>query len=201
MAQGSPGAARGPAADAQLDGVPRGPFGDPAVADDWIIQAAAPWWVLHGQARNEKVIARELLEHNACFYLPLVDVRHTYAKSKVSFRVPLFPGYVFLSGGPSELETARRTNRVANILAVDDQPRLRQELTQIYCAVRTGKTIELYPKIQAGELCRITHGPLMGTEGVVIRNGHGCRMYLSVTMLGQCAVVEVEASCLERVTW
>ncbi len=183
-----------------IEGVPhaRGFTGGSGV-DDWIVAAPHPWWVVHTHARNEKLIAQALAQRDACFYLPLVSVHHTYAKSKASFQVPLFPGYLFLSGGHAECDVARRTNRVAQILRVDDQLRLRRELTQVYRAISSGKQLTLYRAIQVGQLCRITRGPLQGTEGVVVRNANGCRMYLAVTMLGQSAEIEIDAGLLEAV--
>ena len=167
--------------------------------DDWIVAAPNPWWVVHTQARNEKLIAQTLAQRGVCFYLPLVSVQHTYAKSKATFQVPLFPGYLFLNGEHAECDVARRTNRVAQILRVDDQRRLRQELTQVYRAISSGKQLTLYNAIKVGQICRITRGPLQGTEGVVIRNGNGCRMYLAVSMLGQSAEIEIDAGLLEAV--
>jgi transcriptional antiterminator RfaH len=181
-----------------VDGAPSaGGYPGGSCLDDWIVDAPDPWWVVHTHARNEKLIAQALAQHHACFYLPLVSVHHTYAKSKASFQVPLFPGYLFVCGGHAECDVARRTNRVAQILRVDDQPRLRRELTQVYRAISSGKQITLYRAIQVGQMCRITRGPLQGTEGVVVRNGHGCRMYLAVSMLGQSAEIEIDAGLLE----
>ena len=48
-------------------------------------------------------------------------------------------------------------------------------------------------------MCRITRGPLQGTEGVVLRTANGCRMYLAVSMLGQSAEIEIDAGLLESI--
>lgn len=165
----------------------------------WIARCPGRWWVLHTRARNEKRVASALAERGIAHYLPLVSVHHTYAKRKATFQVPLFPGYVFLCGDHGECEHARRTNRIAKILPVEDQAGLRRELQHICCVVERGANVELFPALQAGQRCRITHGALKDVEGVVIRQGGRCRMYLSVSTLGQSAVVEVDAALLEVV--
>ena len=165
--------------------------------DNAISQMRGHWWVLHTRSRNEKAIGKTLAQKRVQHYLPLIDVHHTYAKSKATFRVPLFPGYLFLCGDYADRDTAWQTNRVVNILDVADQDRLRRELGQVYRAVEHGRGVDLYPSLRSGQQCRLTGGPLKGLEGVVIRHGSNCRMYLSVAMLGQSAVVEVDAALLE----
>ena len=171
----------------------------PGNPEDWIVRGSGRWWVLHTRARNEKQVAHALAEQRVRHYLPLVSVRHTYAKAKVTFRVPLFPSYVFLCGDHGDCDKARRTNRIASILHVEDQEGLRAELWQIHRVVEGGNAVELFPALQAGQRCRITRGALQGVEGVVVRHAGRCRMYLSVSTLGQSAMVEVDAALLEPV--
>ena len=115
-------------------------------------------------------------ERRVEYYPPLVRVQRCYAKSRFTFELPLFPGYVFLRGDHDVCETAWRTNRVANILTVDNQDQLRTELKHIYRVLTSGQAVELYPAMQEGQFCRIISGPLKGVEGVVIRRGQRYRM-------------------------
>jgi transcription antitermination factor NusG len=167
--------------------------------DEWISEAPGRWWVLHTRARHEKAVANSLERHRIHYYLPLVPVVRTYAKCRVTFLLPLFPGYLFLCGGHDDCERAWRTNRIANILYVEDQKQLRAELHQVCQAVETGEKVDLFKSLKKGRRCRITGGSLKGLEGVVLRRGRHCRMYLSVTILGQSAVVEVDAALLETI--
>lgn len=164
---------------------------------EWIERVADPWHVLHTRARNEKRVAEALEQAGIVHYLPLARVEHTYAKRRATFLVPLFAGYVFVSGGPEACELARGTHRVAAVLEVVEQDAFRRELRQIYRVVERGQALELFPALKEGQRCRVKSGPLRGLEGVVLRHGQRCRMYLSVSTLGQSAVVEVTAAQLE----
>ena len=155
------------------------------------------WWILHTRARNEKKVAEVLATRGIGFYLPLVGVHRTYEKRKVSFQIPLFPGYVFLCGDREACLAAWKTNRVAQILQVSDQDGLWRELESIAVAVEFGASLELYPALQPGRRCRVTRGPLKDVEGTVLRKGTRAQMFLAVTLLGQSAVVEVDAALLE----
>ena len=166
-------------------------------SEDWITRASGQWWVLHTRARHEKVVAEALARKSITHYLPLVSIQRTYAKCRVTVQLPLFPGYMFLCGGDNAYETALKTNRIVNILQVEDQDQFRTELTQVCKVVNLGTKVDVFKALRKGQRCRITGGSLMGLEGIVLRRGRHCRMYLCVTMLGQSAVVEVDGALLE----
>ena len=171
----------------------RGGYSDSA----WLRDAPAPWWVVHTRSRMEKVIADRFAENGIVHYLPLITIRHVYAKSRVAFDVPLFPGYFFLNGDASAYEFARHTHRVANVLPVRDQERLRVELTHICSVIATGEAVTRLSRMEVGQRCRVVRGPLRGVEGDVTQFGAKCRLVLSVAILGQSAMVEVDAGVLE----
>ena len=160
---------------------------------------AGRWWVLHTRSRHEKVVASALEEQRIGHYLPLVQVQRTYGRRRLTVQIPLFPGYVFLCGGLNECDAAWQTNRVARIIYVDNQEQIRTELQHIYRVVESGEPVDLYPSLRQGRRCRVRSGPLRGVEGVVVRRRNPCRMYISATMLGQSAVIEIDAAVLEAV--
>ncbi|MEW6251790.1 MAG: transcription termination/antitermination NusG family protein [Planctomycetota bacterium] len=170
-----------------------------AAPGNWIVTAPGAWWVAHTRPRQEKRVADALAAAGVRQYLPLVPVRHSYAKSRVVFHLPLFPGYVFFVGDHGACDCVRRTHRIAGILPVADQAGLRRELVQIERALAGGKHLELFSALKVGCRCRIRSGPLRDVEGVVVQQGRRYRMYLSVTILAQSAVVEVDVGLLELV--
>jgi transcription antitermination factor NusG len=166
-------------------------------SDELVTPTALRWWVVYTRARQEKALADDMGRAGVRYYLPLVSVRHTYEKSRVTFHKPLFPGYVFLFGHHGACDEARKTARVVSILHVQDQNKLYDELTHIHRALQSGRTVELYPSIKIGRRYRVTAGPLKDIAGVVVQQGRHHKMYVSVTMLGQSAILEVDASLLE----
>ena len=157
------------------------------------------WWVLHTRARHEKVIATTLEKYKIDYYLPLVHTVRTRARRTLSSEIPLFPGYLFLRGQARACEVAWKTNRVANILPVDNQKQFQDELQHIYRVVESGVPVDLYPALRAGRRCRIIAGSLRGIEGVVIRRKSTSRVYVSATFVGQSAVIEVDSADVEPV--
>jgi transcription antitermination factor NusG len=155
-----------------------------------------PWWLVHTKARNEKALAADLDRLGVGCYLPLAHTSRRYGGRTVFVDIPLFPGYLFLSGGPEERLAALGTNRVANVIRVVAQERLKADLRQIFRVTTSNTPVDVYPGIRRGRRCRVTHGCLKGIEGVVIRRRGVCRVYISVVALGQSAEVEIDASLL-----
>lgn len=172
---------------------------DEELAGELASEGARRWWVISTRARQEKALGNDMARVGIRYYLPLVAVKHTYEKCQATFHKPLFPGYVFLFGSHGACDEARRTARVVSVLHVQDQTKLHIELTHIQRALRSGRSVELYPAIKIGRRYRVTAGPLKNTEGVVVQQGRHHKMYVSVTMLGQSAILEVDASLLESV--
>lgn len=155
------------------------------------------WWVLHTRARNEKTVAEILARQGVSYFLPLVHYRRRYAGRLRNVQIPLFPGYVFLCGGLAERQLALRTNRVAHVLDVPDQERLRHDLLQVARVVLSDDAVDLCPRLMVGARCRVISGSLKGVEGVVIRRRGPWRVYVGVDFLGQSAELEIESTLLE----
>ena len=170
---------------------------DEAMTGAGLTATACRWWVIHTRVKTEKLVAQELARRDCRSYLPLVPVQHTYAKSRATFLLPLFPGYVFLHGDDRAYDVAVRLRQVANVLKVEDQRRLQMELRQIERVMHSGTHVSLYPSLRTGRRCRITRGPLQDLEGVVQRWQGRTRLYVAVTLIGQSAMVEIDAALLE----
>ena len=155
------------------------------------------WWVLHTRPRNEKAVAADLTRLQINHFLPLVKHKRVYGRRVHEVQIPLFTGYVFLCGEEKDRQAALRTNRLANVLNVGDQEQLRADLRQIHRVVTSGEPVDLYPRLRKGARCRVTHGPLAGLEGVVLRRRGPWRVYVSVQFIGQSAELEIDSALLE----
>lgn len=154
------------------------------------------WYVLHTRARNEKATASDLARLGIHHFLPLIRYRRLYGGKRRRVEIPLFPGYLFMCGDRAGREAALRTNRVAQVLDVPDQEKLRFDLQQIHRVVTSDETIDFYPKLKRGTRCRVTGGSLSGLEGMVIRRNGPWRVFVGVEFLGQSAELEIDPSFL-----
>ncbi|MFV2068318.1 MAG: UpxY family transcription antiterminator, partial [Pirellulales bacterium] len=89
------------------------------------------WWAIHTKPRQEKSLARELLQQEIPFYLPLVAKNRLMRGRKVESYIPLFTSYVFLCGSDEQRVESLKTNRVAYTLEVTQGEELRKDLRQV----------------------------------------------------------------------
>ena len=179
--------------------LPREPNVFPA---DLLADEAAPdggercWWVLHTKPRQEKSLARQLLQAKVPFYLPLVPRRTLVRGRPLEAHVPLFPGYLFLLADRDERVVALASNRVVQSLPVHDQPRLWSDLRQVERLLSLGAPVHAEASLAPGTPVEITTGPLAGLCGTVVRCASGRRFVVRVDFIQQGASVLLEDCAL-----
>ncbi len=155
------------------------------------------WWVAHTKSRNEKALAHDLIGRQVSYFLPMTWKVTHHRGRKIKSLLPLFCGYLFFCGNERQRLDVLKTNRVAGLIAVNDQQLLVEELSAIEKALKAGAVLQKDRYIKAGQRCRVTAGPLHDVEGVVQRSGSAARLVLKVDMLGQAASVEVDSDLIE----
>lgn len=155
------------------------------------------WWALQTKARQEKSIARELLQFETPHFLPKLCKQVMHRGRPRHSYVPLFTGYVFIFGADEERVRALTTNRVANSIPVVDQKQLYFDLAQIRRVVATRTPLELEKWLQPGKLVRIRHGAFQGLEGRVLAHRGETRLVVAVNFLKQGISLEVDQMVLE----
>lgn len=165
-----------------------------------LTELVGTWWVAHTKARFEKAFARDMSGHGIGYFLPMRKKTIFSGGRKRCVMIPFFTSYVFVCGTESDRYMALTTNRLCQMIDVIDQDGLIRELSRIEKALSSGAVIDHYPHLPVGNRCRVVSGPMMGIEGVVVeRRDEKARMVLEVTILGQSAVVEVDADLLAPV--
>jgi transcription antitermination factor NusG len=155
--------------------------------------------VAHTRARAEKVFAWDLLGREIGYFLPMLDRVTVSGGKKRRVLLPLFPSYVFFCGSDEDRYTAMTTNRLCQTIEVFDQRKMIEELVAIEKAIRGKAVLDPYPSIVEGQRCRITAGAFKGLEGIVVQRGTTSRIVLQVSILGQGAMMKIEADLLEPV--
>lgn len=174
--------------------LPKEPQIFPEAIFDWFY----PWRVAHVRSRQEKALARHLLQNGIAFYLPqIVKSKTRLGRGLVSY-VPLFPGYLFFRGGAAERLTALRSNVIANIIEVENQTLLTDELQQIRRLQLAGASLIPVQEYVAGDAVRIKEGAFAGYEGVVVRTAKRDRLLVSISLLRKAVAVEFPRTAINR---
>lgn len=162
--------------------------------------ADAPWEIAHLRSRQEKTVARLLLESGMPFYLPQIEKKKKSSGRTFVSHLPLFPGYIFLRRVKGLREVLWRTSAVANMLEVPDQSQLTAELLQIRQLQASGAVLTPIDQLAPGDMVRITEGSFSGYTGVVLKERGSLRLIVSVSILRKSVAVEFPHELLTRVT-
>jgi transcription antitermination factor NusG len=114
--------------------------------------------------------------------------------------LPIFPTYIFARIAWAEHARLLEVPSVISIVGFGSQRPTIPE-TEIE-ALRSALTLEHttpHPYLNIGEKVRIRSGPLEGLTGIVLRKGNNLRVILSIQLIMQSVVVDVEEWNLESI--
>lgn len=163
-------------------------------------QLQGDWWVAHTKSRFEKAFAWDLLRRGIGYYLPLIERVRISGGRRRKVLAPLFTSYVFFCGGDDARYEAMTTDRLCQAIAIPDQGQFLSQIDAVHKALASNAQLDPFlqrPFLAAGKRCRITTGPFMGIEGIVISRDRKTKIVLEVSILGQAVVMEIDPSLLE----
>lgn len=155
-----------------------------------------PWWVAHVRSRQEKALARLLQPLGVPYYLPQRERKTRRAGRTFVSYLPLFPGYLFFRGTDDDRHAALRSNLVAQVIDVVDQPLLDAELGRLRALQESGFPLVCHPYVETGSAVSITDGPFRGCEGTVLRAKGQLRIVVSISLLRTSVAIEIDREAL-----
>jgi transcription antitermination factor NusG len=160
--------------------------------------AARKWFALGVTVRHEKVISQLLNYKGFETFLPLYARRHQYHRRTRSFELPLFPGYVFCRSDPAVRLPILTTPGVLRMVGAGRVPIPvdHDEVVALQKAGQAGVSMSPHPFWQSGQKGRITAGPLIGIQGIVVSAKPPVRLVLSVSLLQRSVLLEIDSDCV-----
>lgn len=161
----------------------------------------ARWYAVHTRSNFEQKVASELCAKGLKGYLPAFPEIHRWKDRKKEVSVPLFPGYVFVRMEDCDQSrvSVLRTIGVVRILGIGAEiERVPDaEIESIQQLLRSKVPFFAHPFLREGAVVRVKHGPLQGIEGLLVRVKNQGRLILSIQMLAQSVVTEVDMGAVE----
>jgi len=163
------------------------------------LPAALPWLVAHVRSRQEKMLARFLVQRGIAFYLPQTSKAISSGGRMRTSHLPLFPGYVFFRADAAGRDAVMRSDLAVSLLTVEDQELLGRQLQQLRELQLAGASLLPLEDFEPGDSVRIRDGAFAGYTGVVERGGRGERLIVSISLLRKSLAVEFERERLRNV--
>lgn len=160
------------------------------------------WYAVYTRHQHEKSVAENLLGRGLEVFLPVYEALRQWNDRKKRLSLPLFPCYVFFRGNFERRARVLSTPGVHSIVGFAGQPAAIQksEIDAIRQAVESHLRIEPHPFLRHGDRVRVKYGPLAGIEGILVRKRSFERLIISAELLQKAVSVEVDTSCIERIS-
>jgi transcription elongation factor/antiterminator RfaH len=157
------------------------------------------WYALYTRPRHEKQVFEELANRDIEAFLPTYKVRRRWSDRYKIVEEPLFKNYLFVQMSLDRSHDTLRPYGAVSFITFDGQPAQipENEIAAIRQLVESALPYNPHPYLKVGRKVRVTSGPLEGCEGILMRKKGLARLVLSVHMLQQSVVAEVEAQCVE----
>jgi len=159
------------------------------------------WYVLHTKSRHEMVVNDGLFKKSIEAYLPRVTVRSKRRDRKVTIRVPLFPGYLFVKTDlhpQAHLDIVKTVGAVRLLGNKQGPLSLTEETVEsLKIIVASDHPVTTGYRLKKGDKVMVVHGPFAGVVGTFARYGGKGRIMVNIEALGQYAGVEISEDDIE----
>ena len=155
------------------------------------------WFAIWTRSRHEQVVRAQLETKHIDAFLPTITRWSRWKDRKKKIDWPLFPGYCFARFDPDDALPVLKCSGVVNIVSFEGKPAPipAYELESIRMLVASDLTFDPCPLIKEGMMVEVTHGPLRGVVGRLMRKDHErARLVLAVDLIGQAVSVDVDAA-------
>jgi transcription antitermination factor NusG len=155
------------------------------------------WFAIWTRSRHEQVVRDQLERKKIDAFLPTITKWSRWKDRKKKIDWPLFPGYCFAKFDPEDALSILKCTGVVNIVSFEGKPAPipEYELQSIRLLIGSELQFDPCPMIHEGMMVEVTHGPLKGVVGRLMRkDAPKARLILSVDLIGQAVSVEVDAA-------
>src|SRR5580698_4072792 len=178
-----------PPSDAQQS--PAVPFERPSRT----AEAPQQWFAAYTRSHHEKCVAEQLHARTVEHFLPLYQTVRSWKDRRKRMELPLFPGYIFVRVPLQERLRVLVVPGVVRLVGFDNRPVALPdgEMEALRTLLTRRLRTEPHPYLTVGRKVRIMRGALEGMEGVLIRKKGRVRLVLSIDLIRQSAMIEVDS--------
>jgi transcription antitermination factor NusG len=157
------------------------------------------WFAAHTRSNHERTAADQFTERSIAHFLPTYESVRVWKDRKKRLELPLFPGYVFVRIPLEEKLRVLFVPGVARLVGFNGIPLALpdEEIETLRTIVQHKLKAEPHPYLVAGRKVRIVRGALEGMEGILIRRKGRFRVLISISLIRQSAMIEVDAHDVE----
>jgi transcription antitermination factor NusG len=161
--------------------------------------AVEPWYVVRVRTKYERLIARHLTQQEINCFLPVYRSVRRWKDRRKELEMALFPGYVFVKVNAGGRLGVLRAPGVLGFVTFQGRPAPvpGSEIKALESTMSAGLAPQPHPYLRQGRKVRVKSGPLLDTEGVLIRRRDGFRLVLSINLISRAVMLEIDEADVE----
>jgi transcription termination/antitermination protein NusG len=159
------------------------------------------WFALTVKPQHERAVGEQLASYSLEAYVPLYRSRRRWSDRVKTIELPLFPRYVF---SRFAFENRLKVIGIPSVVSIvgfggTPSPISQEEIDLVKLLAGQNLPISPWPVLRVGERVRVREGPLVGVEGILVREKAAYRVVVNIEMLHRAIAVELERDLLEPV--
>ena len=158
------------------------------------------WYAVHTKSRHEKVAEATLKSRGVKTFLPLREVLSQWKDRKKLINIPLFPSYLFVRIGLSDIYNVIYTKGVLRIVGCNGTPVSipTEQIEAIMKVLQNKLKYDPYPYLDEGRDVIIKRGPLKGIVGKIVdKKSSKHRLIVSIELIKRSVSIEVDVLDVE----
>ena len=159
------------------------------------------WYAVYTRSRYETIVNEILLKKKFDVFLPQNLVLSKRRDRKFMFKMPLFPGYLFVKTGLSALDHLEIVKTVGVVRLIGNRniptPVAARAVESLKIMAQGNNTLATGMGFKSGSQVIVVCGPLTGLTGTFVRYKGKNRVIVHVKELNQFAGVEVNEKDIE----
>jgi transcription termination/antitermination protein NusG len=159
------------------------------------------WYAVYTVVRHEKAVNNALKEKQIETFLPIREVISQWKDRKKRVLLPLFPGYLFVNTTLDDKLNILNTRGIVRILGISGTPAAipHEQIESIRKLLESKVLFDPHPYLREGKKVIVTHGPLQGIVGRIVKRKGLNKLILSVDLIKRAVSVEVDIEIVELV--
>lgn len=156
------------------------------------------WYVAYTRSRHEKCMAEQCTERSITAFLPLYAVQRRWKQRRAEVLLPLFPSYVFVHIALADRLRVLALPGVVSLVSFNGVPAVVPEaqINSLKKAITLGRA-EPYVYLRSGRRVRVTAGPLVGLEGIIVELKNKVQVIVSFEWMTRSVAISLDAADVE----
>jgi transcription termination/antitermination protein NusG len=156
------------------------------------------WYAVYTRTRHEKSATIQCTQRGITTFLPLYNVQRRWKQRIARLLLPLFPSYIFVHIALHDRFRVLGLPGIVSLVTFNNVPAAIPEAQIEYLkrAIFLGKA-EPHVYLQSGKRVRVTSGPLVGLEGIVIEMKNRMQVVVSFEWMARSVAISLDAAEVE----